>query len=280
LPAVSLGVPALSSRSAFSESRSARSKSVACASACCRISDAARETSAGSGPGFPGLRRGRPKMRPSSRPRAPEKERDPETPKGGKLPSLMSHIINRRALPVVILLSILLGGCSGVFGESPSEQADAAIVRANEAISEHNRLFDEARGTYADVKTEIESGGDPSEQADRITEARDTMEQARERLQEARSSLGEVSGLDVDPTVKRYASLLSDAMDAQISAEDKEIQFYAILEEDPALENNRQEVLDLLTEVGDDYERAEEAYAEAREVADSNPDLIEATNES
>jgi hypothetical protein len=55
--------------------------------------------------------------------------------------------------------------------------------------------------------------------------------------------------------VKRYASTLSDAMEAQISAEDREIEFYTLLEEDPALENNREEAENLLEQVGDDYER-------------------------
>lgn len=191
----------------------------------------------------------------------------------------MPYMINRQAALVVILLStILLSGCSSLFGESPGEQADAAIEEANAAIEEHNRSFGEARDTYAGVKSEIEAGNDPSAQQDRITEARDAMEQARSRLQEANASLGEVNDLDVDPQVKRYANTLSDAMEAQISAEDREIEFYTLLQEDPALENNRQEALDLLEQVGNDYEQAEQAYAEARQLADENPDLIEATS--
>ncbi len=190
----------------------------------------------------------------------------------------MPYMINRPALPVVILLStLLLAGCSGLFGESPGEKADGAIMEANGAISEHNRLFGEARDTYASVKAEIEAGDDPSAQQDRITEARDTMEMARSRLQEANTSLDDVNDLDVDPAVKRYAGTLSDAMDAQISAENREIEFYTLLQEDPALENNRQEALDLLEQVGNDYERAEQAYTEARDLADENPDLIEST---
>ena len=187
-------------------------------------------------------------------------------------------MINRRALCVVILLStFLLAGCSSVFGPSPGEQADQAIEEANGAIEEHNRLFDDARGTYADVKQQIEAGNDPSAQQEQITEARDKMEGARSKLQDARDSLGGVSDLDVDPAVKRYASTLSDAMGAQISAEDREIEFYTLLEEDPALQNNREEAENLLEQVGNDYERAEQAYAEARDLADENPNLIEAT---
>jgi hypothetical protein len=188
----------------------------------------------------------------------------------------MHHMINRRAFCVVIF-STLLAGCSGLFGPSPGEQADEAISRANGAIAEHNRLFDDARGTYADVKKEIEAGNDPSAQQDRITEAREKMEGARSKLQEARDSLSSVNDLDVDPAVKRYAGTLSDAMEAQISAEDQEIQFYTLLEEDPSLQDNREEAENLLEQVGDDYERAEQAYAEARDLADENPDLIEST---
>lgn len=189
----------------------------------------------------------------------------------------MHHMINRRAFCVVIFSTLLLTGCSGLFGPSPGEQADEAISKANGAIAEHNRLFDDARGTYADVKKEIEAGNDPSAQQDRITEAREKMERARSKLQEARDSLGGVNDLDVDPAVKRYAGTLSDAMEAQISAEDQEIQFYTLLEEDPSLQDNREEAENLLEQVGDDYERAEQAYAEARDLADENPDLIEST---
>ena len=238
----------------------------------------ARDTTSGSGAGSGVPRRGRPKRRPRTRLIAPGADLGPEIPKGGRLPSLMHHMINRRAFSVVILLStLLLAGCSGVFGESPGERADQAITEANGAIDEHNRLFEDARGTYADVKQQIESGNEPSAQQNRIMEARDKMEQARSRLQDARDSLGGVNDLDVDPAVKRYAGTLSDAMEAQISAEDREIEFYTLLEEDPALQNNREEAENLLEQVGNDYERAEQAYAEARDLADENPDLIEET---
>ena len=179
---------------------------------------------------------------------------------------------------MILLSTLLCVGCSGVFGESPGERADSAITRANADIAQHNRLFDQARATYADVKGEIEAGNDPSAQQDRITEARGRMEEARARLQEARSSLEGVNDLDVDPAVQRYASTLSDAMAAQISAEDREIKFYTLLEQDPSLENNREEAENLLEQVGNDYEEAEQAYAEARQLADQNPELIEATS--
>lgn len=174
-----------------------------------------------------------------------------------------------------MLSALLSAGCSGVFGEDPGEQANQAIENANESISEHNRLFDQARSTYADVKQQIESGDDPSQESDRITEAKNTLERARAELENAREELGTVRDLDVDPEVKEYAGLLSDAMEAQLSAEAKEIEFYGILEEDPALEDNRDRALDLLSEVGAGYDEAEESYARAKRVADANPNIIE-----
>jgi hypothetical protein len=192
----------------------------------------------------------------------------------------MRYMINCPAPVVVILLSaFVLAGCSAVFGENPREQADQAISSANESISKHNVLFDEARSTYADVKQRIESGEDPSKEKDNIAEAKNTLEEARQHLQDARDSLGTVADLDVDPSVKEYASLLSEAMDAQLAAEAKEIEFYGILEEDPALQNNREEALALLSEVGEGYQKAEKTYDEAQNVANANPKLIEAAPE-
>ena len=193
----------------------------------------------------------------------------------------MTYIINRLAPFVVILLSVfVITGCSGITGENPREQANKAISNANKSISEHNKLFDEARSTYADVKQKIESGDDPSKEKDRITEAKNSLEEARKELQKARGSIGTVKALDVDPSIKKYASLLSDAMDAQLAAEAKEIEFYGILEEDPALENNREEALDLLSEVGTGYQEAEKKYGEAQNLANSHPKLIEAANKA
>lgn len=186
-------------------------------------------------------------------------------------------MINRLAPAVVILLSVFaIAGCSGIVGDSPREQADEAISNANESISEHNESFDAARSTYADVKQKIEAGDDPSKEKDNITEAKNDLEEARTHLQEARESLETVEKVDVDPAVKEYAALLSGAMQDQLDAEAKEIEFYGILEEDPALENNRDEALDLLSEVGDGYQEAEKAYGEAQDVADAHPKLIEA----
>jgi hypothetical protein len=192
----------------------------------------------------------------------------------------MRYMINSLAPVVVILLSaFVVAGCSAVFGEDPREQADQAISNANESISRHNALFDDARSTYADVKQKIESGDDPSKEKDNIVEAKNTLEKARKHLQDARESLETVADLDVDPSVKEYASLLSEAMDAQLAAEAKEIEFYGILEEDPALQNNREEALDLLSEVGKGYQKAEKIYDEAKNVANANPKLIQAAPE-
>jgi DNA repair exonuclease SbcCD ATPase subunit len=189
-------------------------------------------------------------------------------------------MINRSALIVVISISaFLLGGCSGMLGMDPREQANEAIVEANESIAQHNQLFEQARDTYADVKQQIEAGEDPSGERDRITEAKKTLEDARGNLDDARESLAGVQDLEVDGTIKQYARLLSEAMDAQLAAEAKEIQFYDLLEEDPALENNRKQALELLEEIGTGYERAERTYAEAQELADSNPNVIEAAPE-
>ena len=189
----------------------------------------------------------------------------------------MRYMINRLAPLVVILLSAsVLAGCSAVFGESPREKADQAISNANESISQHNALFDEARSTYRDVKQKIESGDDPSKEKDNITEAKNTLEEARKHLQDARASLGTIADLDIDPSVKEYARLLSDAMDAQLAAEAKEIEFYGILEEDPTLQNNREKALDLLSEVGQGYQKAENLYQKAQNLANSHPKLIEA----
>jgi hypothetical protein len=187
----------------------------------------------------------------------------------------MTGIINRKAPIVVILLAaILTAGCSSLFGD-PQEQANEAISAANDDIAAHNRSFEEARNAYAEARTNIESGDNPDEQTDRIADAGNALGEARDSLQSARESISEVNGLDdVDPAVKRYASLLSEAMDAQLDAESGEIEFYSILEEDPALEDRRDAAEEILSNVTENYEQAEATYAEAREVADNNPEVL------
>ena len=185
-------------------------------------------------------------------------------------------MINRRTLFVVISVSLLLilGGCSPLTG-NPREDANEAIAEANDSIAEHNRLFEQARSTYADVKEKVESGDDPANEKERVTEAKETLQEARGNLEDARESLATVQDLDVDQEIKEYSRLLTQAMDAQLAAEAKEIDFYEILELDPALENNREKALDLLSEVGDGYQKADKAYQEARQYADARPKLIQ-----
>jgi uncharacterized membrane protein len=194
----------------------------------------------------------------------------------------MAQIINRSTLIVVITLSVfLLGGCSGLLGETPKEQANKDISAANEAVAKHNELFQQTRGTYQEVKQNIESsggeGGDDAfqEEKDRIAEARSNLEEARGNLEDARSSLEDTQGIEeLNPAVQEYAATLSEAMDAQLEAETKEIQFYDLLEEDPILENNRDEAQQLLSEAGDSYQQAENSYEEAQELANSNTDVL------
>ena len=186
----------------------------------------------------------------------------------------MVRILKLWAPVVVISLSLLLlAGCSGVSG-GPREQANDAITEANETIAEHDRLFGEARETYRGAREAIENGEDPGEQAERVAQARETLTEARASLEEAREPLLEVRDLDVEPEIKEYASLVAQAMDAQLEAEAGEIEFYEILEADPILENDRERALDTLAEVEDSYESAEAAYARSREIADANPELI------
>lgn len=201
--------------------------------------------------------------------------RKERTPIKGKLPWFMSPMINRRTLFVAISVSLLLvlGGCSALTG-NPREDANEAIAEANDSIAEHNRLFEQARSTYADVKEKVESGEDPAKEKERVTKAKETLQEARGNLEDARESLATVQDLDVDAEIKEYSRLLTQAMDAQLSAEAKEIDFYEILELDPALENNREKALDLLSEVGEGYNKADEAYQKARQYADDRPKLI------
>ena len=186
----------------------------------------------------------------------------------------MVRILELRVPLVVITLSLLLlGGCSGLSGD-PRQQANNAIDKANETIAEHDRLFGEARDSYEGAREAIENGEDPEAQARRVAEARETLSEARTSLEEAREPLQEVRGLDVEPKIKEYAGLVTEAMDAQLEAEAGEMKFYEILENDPILENDRERALDTLAEVGRSYERAEASYARSREIADANPELI------
>ena len=174
----------------------------------------------------------------------------------------------------MIVLSLFLGvGCGGLFG-GPNEQAADAIGQTNEAVAQHNRLFREARATYEEARQALEAGKDPKEQAKRIARTRETLRKARGSLEEARGPLSEVQGLAVENEIKDYTRILSEAMDVQLRAEAREADFYAVLEGDPILENERRRALNILEEVDAEYGRAEEAYGRAQEIADSNPDLL------
>src|SRR5919199_1025967 len=207
-----------------------------------------------------------------------------EGPRGIRLLSLMARIVVRPALPIGITLSLSLSaGCAGLLG-SPYDRANGYVSEANGAIDEHNRLFENARDTYDEAKQSVEagestsgestSGEATSQRAERIARAREDMQEARDKLEEAREALSEVQDLEVEDEIKEYTGLLTEAVDAQLAAEDEEIRFYELLEEDPRLSENRDDAEALLTEVGDGYQEARDAYDRAQEVADVNPDLL------
>ena len=195
----------------------------------------------------------------------------------------MARILVRPVLPIVITLSLALSaGCSGILGD-PYDRANGYVVDANEAIDEHNQLFEAARATYNEARESVESGETTSQEATtqevmRFTRARETMQEARDTLEEAREPLSEVQDLEVEAEVQEYAGLLSDAIEAQLAAESREIDFYEILEEDPTLADNREEAENILAEVNDRHQEAEDAYAQAREIAAANPELLPEEN--
>lgn len=195
------------------------------------------------------------------------------------------RILIRPVLLIVTALSLFLAaGCSGLSGD-PYEQANDYVAEANEAIEEHNRLFEEARGVYEEAREAVESGGSSTEDdaeestvqeedIEDIAQARETMQEARDTLDGARESLSEVQDLDVEEEITQYAVLLAEGVDAQIAAENREITFYETLEQDPTLEDTREDAEELLTEVGDGYEEAQNSYDRARELAEANPNLL------
>lgn len=163
--------------------------------------------------------------------------------------------------------------CSSLF-QDPLAQANDSVVEANEAIAEHNDLFKEARNLYDEGKEAVEAEEESSEGAERMAQARELMQDARDNLEEAREPLAGVQNLEVDPEVKEYAQLLTDALDAQLAAEAREIELYEISESDPEFDNNRDRAEDLLTKIDDGYQRARDSYNRAQELADANPDLL------
>ena len=176
------------------------------------------------------------------------------------------------------MITLSLAGCSGI-SLDPYDQANRNVADANEAIEEHNQLFADARSTYEEARGSVEAGETTSAEAttqevERIAQAREDMQEARTTLEEAREPLSEVQDLAVEAQIQEYAGLLSEAIDAQLAAESREIDFYELLEQDPTLADNREEAEGILTEVGDGYEEAENAYERAREVANANPELL------
>ncbi|MBA3426659.1 MAG: hypothetical protein ACR2HO_10145 [Rubrobacteraceae bacterium] len=183
-------------------------------------------------------------------------------------------MLNVLALAVVIMFPFLfLSGCSGPFGDQRKEAEDV-VTKANGAIAEHNRLFDQARESYGKARKQIEDGEKAADQKDDIAKARQTLQKASNSLRDAETRMENVQEMDVDPVIQRYATLLSKAMDAQLSAEASEIEFYGVMGKDPALTENRERALKILSRASDDYEKAEDFYAKARELASSNPDVI------
>ncbi|MDQ3891660.1 MAG: hypothetical protein M3274_02005, partial [Actinomycetota bacterium] len=108
----------------------------------------------------------------------------------------------------------------------------------------------------------------------RVAQAQQIMQEARDELKEVRESLSQMQELDVEPEIGQYARALSETVDAQISAEDREIYYYELLEQDPTLEDSRTEAENILSKVDDGYEEAEEAYKRAQELANANPELL------
>lgn len=194
-------------------------------------------------------------------------------PKGGRLLSLMGRIVERPTILVVVLLTLLFaaGGCGG-----PESQADEVMATTSEAVQRHNELYQEARSSYDDAREALDAGEDPEGQVERIGQARETLLEARASLEDARENLSGIGDLEVERQVKDYAELLSEAMGAQIEAENREAEFYEILEADPILENDREQALDVLAQVGEGYDEADRSYARARELAEANPELLSA----
>ena len=155
------------------------------------------------------------------------------------------------------------------------KEAENAVTRANEEIAKHNQLFDHARESYGSAREKIEAGEDPDKQKDEITEARKTLQRAHDNLQSASTHMQNMRELDVDPVIKKYGGLLSKMMGAQLSSEAREIEFYGIMEKDPALKENRDRALKILSEAGDDHRQAEKYYADASELAKSHPKIID-----
>ncbi|WP_047864184.1 hypothetical protein [Rubrobacter aplysinae] len=187
----------------------------------------------------------------------------------------------------MILLSLTFAaGCSS----DPRVEANDAVERANEDISAHDELFDEARGSYSESRQAVrdgsgdgndsegsgetrESTGSESPAARGASEARNKLQDARGRLQEGREEISGIQELEVSDSLMRYSRTLEGAISAQMRAEEREISFYEILAEDPSLEDNRDRATELLDEARQAYTEAENGYQEAAEIAGSSPEI-------
>lgn len=169
---------------------------------------------------------------------------------------------------------LLFSGCSVMSGGDPREQANADISKANSYIVKHNELFNSARTTYGQAKQAVASGSDPSKEVPNISKAKTDLDEARKNLDKAKAQLAEVQKLEVDPAIKEYATLLTQALDAQLNAEGKEVEFYGLLQSDPTLSKNRDQALKLLGEIGPAYDQARAQYDKAQKFADAHSSLI------
>jgi hypothetical protein len=126
---------------------------------------------------------------------------------------------------VILLSPVIVAGCSS----DPRLEANRAIERANEEISAHDELFDEARGIYSETQQAVREGGESPEstemestgmgttgQAEDISEARDTPEEARDRQQAAQEEISGIQDLEVSQELLRYSRILDRALADQI----------------------------------------------------------------
>lgn len=200
--------------------------------------------------------------------------------KGGRLPSLMSPILNRTSAFFVILLSLLfISGCSS----DPRVEANQSMERANEKISAHDKLFDEARNDYSEAQRAIRASGESTSpestgtqdgETESISEARSKLEDARSRLKEAREEISSIQELEISEELLNYSRTLEEALTAQMRGEKLELAFYEVLAEDPTLEENRDQAIEKLDEAKKSYSKAESGYEEASKIANSNPDVV------
>lgn len=188
-----------------------------------------------------------------------------------------SVVLKWRFVNLFFVIALAATGCAAPGGEEDRkavENANRAIESANEAVAEHDRLFLEARKLYEESFAAIEDGRPPDREVARIRRARETLGEARGKLDEAREPLGRVEDLDVAPEVKEYARLLSEAMETRAAAEDREIEYYRILERDPVLAREREKATKTLGEAREGYEKAEVAQDRVQELTESEPNLF------